>query len=57
MLGPNTISVLKVIFLPAAEISGTKARPKNYENSHENRFGLSVVLALKVFGQLQLLHT
>ena len=48
MLGPHTISVLKVIFLQAAEFSGKWPRPKNYENSHKNVFGLLVILALKV---------
>ena len=37
----------KVIFLQAAEFSG-KLRPKNYKKDHKNKFGLSVVLELKV---------
>ena len=38
----------KLIFLQASEFSGEYARPKNYENGHENIFGLYVVLELKV---------
>ena len=45
---PKIKSVPKVIFLQAAEFSYEQARPKNYENDHENIFGLSVVLELKV---------
>ena len=41
-------SVPKVIFLQAAEFSGSQVRLKNYENGHKNIFGLSVVLELKV---------
>ena len=39
----------RLIFLQGTEISGDyPIRPKNYENSRKNIFGLSVLLALKV---------
>ena len=38
----------KVVADHGFDFSGVSARPKTYENGHENIFGLSVVLELKV---------